>query len=67
MYLLSAFINFVKFTEQFCDSYLKDLHERSDALIAQRHDIDDETKEIQENIEEIKCVHLCASKSTSYI
>jgi len=52
--LLSAFINFVKFTEQYCDSFLKDLRERSDALIIQRDDAAEQLKEIQERIDEIK-------------
>jgi kinetochore protein Nuf2 len=60
--LLSAFINFLKFTAEFCDGFLKDLHERSDALIVQRDDIGDKVREIQEKVDEIKCVHLLLPK-----
>lgn len=60
--LLSAFINFLKFTSEFCDGFLKDLHERSDALIIQRDDIGDKVRAIQEKVDEIKCVHLSLPK-----
>ncbi|CAA7267980.1 unnamed protein product [Cyclocybe aegerita] len=52
--LLSAFINFVKFTEQFCDPFLKDLRERSDTLIAQRDNVQDQLNEIQRKLDELK-------------
>ncbi|KAJ3517795.1 hypothetical protein NLJ89_g283 [Agrocybe chaxingu] len=52
--LLSAFINFVKFTEQFCDPFLKDLRERSNSLIAQRDNIQDQLNEIQRKLDELK-------------
>lgn len=52
--LFSAFINFVKFTEQYCDAFLKDLRERSDTLIVQRDNVGDQAREIQEKIDEIK-------------
>lgn len=60
--LLSAFINFLKFTGEFCDGFLKDLHERSNALIVQRDDIGDKVRAIQEKVDEIKCVHLLLPK-----
>jgi kinetochore protein Nuf2 len=53
-----AFINCVKFTEQCCDAFMKDLHERSNALIVHRDNIGDQTREIQEKLDEIKCVRL---------
>lgn len=56
--LLSAFINFVKFAEQYCDAFLKDLRERSDALIIQRDNITDQVNELQEQIDTIKCVRI---------
>ena len=37
--LLSAFINFIKFTEQYCDVFLKDLRDRSDTLIVRRQEV----------------------------
>ncbi|KJA27315.1 hypothetical protein HYPSUDRAFT_35161 [Hypholoma sublateritium FD-334 SS-4] len=52
--LLSAFINFVKFTEQYCDPFLKDLRERSDALIMRRDDVADQLNEIRQNFDELK-------------
>ncbi|KAF8197413.1 Nuf2 family-domain-containing protein [Pholiota molesta] len=52
--LLSAFINFVKFTEQYCDAFLKDLRERSDTLIIQRDDAADQLNEIKQKFDELK-------------
>jgi kinetochore protein Nuf2 len=52
--LLSAFINFVKFTEQYCDTFLKDLRERSDALIVQRDNIADQLNETEAKFNELK-------------
>lgn len=52
--LLSAFINFVKFTEQYCDPFLKDLRERSDALIIRRDDVADQLNEIRQSFDELK-------------
>jgi kinetochore protein Nuf2 len=54
--LLSAFINFVKFTEQYCDAFLKDLRERSDTLIIQRDDAADQLNEIKQKFDELKYV-----------
>lgn len=54
--LLSAFINFVKFTEQYCDVFLKDLRERSDALIIQRDDAAEQLNEIKQKFDELKYV-----------
>ena len=51
--LLSAFINFVKFTEQYCDAFLKDLRDRSDTLIVRRDDVTSRLKEIQEKVDEL--------------
>ena len=49
--LLSAFINFVKFTEQYCDAFLKDLRDRSDALIVRRGDVTARLNEIQDKVD----------------
>jgi kinetochore protein Nuf2 len=62
MILLSAFINFLKFTGGFCDEFLKDLHEDSDALVVQRGNIGDKVREIQEKVDELKYVHLVPLK-----
>ena len=51
--LLSAFINFVKFTEQYCDAFLKDLRDSSDTLIVRREDITARLKEIQDKVDEL--------------
>ncbi|KAF8906040.1 Nuf2 family-domain-containing protein [Gymnopilus junonius] len=51
--LLSAFINFVKFTEQYCDEFLKDLRERSDALTVQRSTIHEQLDDIQAKFDDL--------------
>ena len=66
--LLSAFINFIKFTEQYCDAFLKDLRDGSDTLIVRREDVTARLNEIQDKIEELTWVHfrvyqLCNSMS----
>ena len=55
--LLSAFINFVKFTEQYCDAFLKDLRDRSDTLIVRREDVTARLNEIQAKVDELTWVH----------
>ena len=52
--LLSAFINFVKFTEQYCDTFLKDLRERSDALVVRRGNIADQLNETEAKFNELR-------------
>ncbi|PPQ63193.1 hypothetical protein CVT24_005738 [Panaeolus cyanescens] len=52
--LLSAFINFVKFTEQFSDSFLQELRERSDAVISQRDTVATQLQDTQRKIEELR-------------
>jgi len=52
--LLSAFINFVKFTEQFCNPFVKDLRDRSDAMIIERDQVSRELAEVQQKIEATK-------------
>ena len=54
--LLSAFINFVKFTEQYCNSFVKDLTDRSSALIVERDQISQQLTEVEQSIEEMRCV-----------
>ena len=51
--LLSAFINFVKFTEQYCDAFLKDLRNQSDTLIVRREDVTASLNEIQAKVDEL--------------
>ena len=53
LFLLSAFINFVKFTEQYCDAFLKDLRDRSDTLIVRREDVTAKLNEIQDKVDEL--------------
>ena len=55
--VLSAFINFIKFREQYCDAFLKDLRDRSDTLIAGRDDVTAKLKEVQDKVDELKWVH----------
>ncbi|RDB21520.1 putative kinetochore protein NUF2 [Hypsizygus marmoreus] len=52
--LLSAFINFVKFTEQYCNAFVKDLRERSESVIIERDQVREQIIEISSNIEALK-------------
>lgn len=52
--LLSAFINFVKFTEQYCNAFVKDLRDRSEAIIIERDQVNEQLNEIQHKIEALK-------------
>jgi kinetochore protein Nuf2 len=52
--LLSAFINFVKFTEQYCNTFVKDLRDRSEAIIIERDQVIEQLNEIQERMEILK-------------
>lgn len=52
--LLSAFINFVKFTEQYCNSFVKDLTDRSSTLIVERDQISQQLAEVEQSIEEMR-------------
>jgi len=50
--LLSAFINFIKFTEQCCDSFVKGLRDKSAAMIVERDQVSVALQESQERIRE---------------
>lgn len=54
--LLSAFINFVKFTEQFCDLFVKNLREHSEKILVEREDMVEELAKVQREIDSIKSV-----------
>ncbi|KAJ7231452.1 Nuf2 family-domain-containing protein [Mycena haematopus] len=54
VYLLSAFINFVKFTEQFCEPFVKKLRDRSDEIIAERDRISRRLTGITQEIDVMK-------------
>lgn len=54
--LLSAFINFVKFTEQYCHSFVKDLQARSENINVERDHVYEELSEVQRNIDTVKYV-----------
>ncbi|KAG6816946.1 hypothetical protein H0H87_001461 [Tephrocybe sp. NHM501043] len=56
--LLSAFINFVKFTEQYCNTFVKDLRDRSEAIIVERAQISEQLAELERNIDALKFVML---------
>jgi len=56
--LLSAFINFIKFTEQLCASYIKDLVSRSESLYTERDQVSAKLREVQEKIAQLQCVPL---------
>ncbi|PPQ66896.1 hypothetical protein CVT26_009836 [Gymnopilus dilepis] len=51
--LISAFINFVKFGEQYCDEFIKGLRERSDALVIQRNNLADQIEDIQAKFDDL--------------
>ncbi|KAG6811487.1 hypothetical protein H0H92_007179 [Tricholoma furcatifolium] len=52
--LLSAFINFIKFTEQYCNSFIKDLCDRSETMIIERDQISDQLAELERDIGALK-------------
>jgi kinetochore protein Nuf2 len=52
--LLSAFINFVKFTEQYCNAFVKELRSRSDAIIVERDQVSEQLSEIRRSIDGMK-------------
>ncbi|KAJ7093076.1 Nuf2 family-domain-containing protein [Mycena epipterygia] len=54
LFLLSAFINFVKFTEQFCEPFVKKLRDRSDEIVAERDRISRRLTEITQEIDVMK-------------
>ncbi|KAJ7156118.1 Nuf2 family-domain-containing protein [Mycena crocata] len=54
MYLLSAFINFVKFTEQYCEPFVKKLRDRSDAIVAERERVSRRLAELTQEIDAMK-------------
>jgi len=56
--LLSAFINFVKFTEQFCDKFVKERREHSEKIIVEREEVIEELEKIQQEIGAIKSASL---------
>jgi kinetochore protein Nuf2 len=52
--LLSAFINFIKFTEQWCSPFIKELRDKSVAVITEREQVALELAEMQEKIKKLK-------------
>ncbi|KAJ6500334.1 Nuf2 family-domain-containing protein [Mycena sanguinolenta] len=54
LHLLSAFINFVKFTEQFCEPFVKKLRDRSDEIIAERDKVSRRLAGITQEIDAVK-------------
>ncbi|KAF5323342.1 hypothetical protein D9611_005820 [Ephemerocybe angulata] len=52
--ILSAFINFVKFTEQYCEKFVKDLRQRSATLLVERDQLTQQVEEIEGSIEDLK-------------
>lgn len=49
--LLAAFINLVKFTEEWCTPFVKELRERADTMNVQREQISRELADLQHRIE----------------
>ncbi|KAJ7043360.1 Nuf2 family-domain-containing protein [Mycena alexandri] len=54
LFLLSAFINFVKFTEQFCEPFVKKLRDRSDDIVAERDRVSRRLSDITQEIDVMK-------------
>ncbi|KAJ7929385.1 Nuf2 family-domain-containing protein [Mycena leptocephala] len=54
LFLLSAFINFVKFTEQFCEPFVKKLRDRSDEMVAERDRVSRRLADITQEIDAMK-------------
>ncbi|KAK7023807.1 Nuf2 family-domain-containing protein [Favolaschia claudopus] len=52
--LLSAFINFVKFTEQFCVPFVEKLRERSDEIVTERERVSRRLEAITQEIDALK-------------
>ena len=52
--LLSAFITFIKFTEQWCNPFIKELRDKSVAVITEREQAVLELAEMQEKIKKLK-------------
>lgn len=52
--LLSAFINFVKFTEQYCNEFVKEMRDRSDAVIVERDRVAEQLISLQKSIEDMR-------------
>ncbi|KAJ7650383.1 Nuf2 family-domain-containing protein [Roridomyces roridus] len=52
IHLLSAFINFVKFTEQFCEPFVVKLRDRSEQIVAERDRVTRRLAEVTEEISE---------------
>ena len=56
--LLSAFINYVKFTEQFCDQRVKERREHSEKVIVEREEVLEELEKTLQEIGAIKSASL---------
>jgi kinetochore protein Nuf2 len=54
--LLSAFINFVKFTEQYCNAFVKELRNRSDSIVIERDQLTEQLTEIRRITDVMKYV-----------
>lgn len=54
--LLSAFINFVKFTEQLCEPFVRGLRERSEVLLTERDQVTEQLSALQQKIDATKYV-----------
>ncbi|KAF8623966.1 hypothetical protein AX15_006122 [Amanita polypyramis BW_CC] len=52
--LLSGFINFVKFTEQYCNPFVLELKERSSALLIEKKNVSEQLLEIHQKLDDFK-------------
>lgn len=54
IHILSGFINFIKFTEQFCQEFIKDVRDRADTIVLERERLSDRLAAIQKDIDMLK-------------
>ncbi|TFK30715.1 hypothetical protein FA15DRAFT_26595 [Coprinopsis marcescibilis] len=54
LHILSGFINFVKFTEQYCEGFVKELRERSASLLVERDQLFDMVEDTERAIAELE-------------
>ncbi|PFH47672.1 hypothetical protein AMATHDRAFT_151540 [Amanita thiersii Skay4041] len=54
LYLLSGFINFVQFTEQYCNPFVNELREQSDGILVEREQVLAQLAEAQQRLDAMK-------------
>ncbi|KAF7295191.1 hypothetical protein MIND_01057900 [Mycena indigotica] len=54
LFVLSGFINFIKFTQQYCEDVVRKLRDNSEGIIVEREKVSKKLSQITEEIEHIK-------------